>query len=363
MVDIVCHLAKNIAYVCLIGITFARLCHCEDACQVSDSLPATQIPGASLLQISTKGSEGSIGAMIRQKRHAETETVPGSGAEMVPQGLKIHAAQPSVSLSPGTDILAVPNAKQQSFTTFDLRNGWSLATDGTLKATESLSADAVFQQDPMLDVGCETCDCSFLGQDNYASPCDIEKNSRAAVAKWVPADSSVLEVGARHGSNSCAIAIKQGQSGKAVAMDADQDVWEVLEKNRDAHGCSFHIAHGLLGRVDGKIIRHGFGTLAAPEDATLAHGQDAQFNQTSVVPHFTFDDLQRQYNLQFDAAVFDCEGCFAIALQDFPILASQLKTLIVEAHDAEELAAVAKLQEQGWELVDAFSRQRILTRK
>lgn len=236
---------------------------------------------------------------------------------------------------------------------------WSLGEDGSFKALHALPDEAVFRQKPSVNVGCRSCDCSFLGQHGYASPCDIEVHSRAGVAKWLPAKSSVLEVGARHGSNSCAIAAKQNNSGKLVSLDADQDAWESLEKNRLTHGCNFNIVHGLLGKADGRIIKSGFGTFATPEAYT---GSQAGFDETIRVPHFTLDDLQRHHSIQFDAAVFDCEGCFAVVMKEFPELASQLQTLIVESHNDEEQHTVNELVQQGWHLVDSFSRQRVLLR-
>lgn len=187
----------------------------------------------------------------------------------------------------------------------------------------------------------------------------MEINSRMMVARWLPETATTLEVGARYGSNSCAIAAKQKESGLVVAVDADRRVWESLEKNRASHNCNFHTVRGVLGKQDVKIVENGYGTLAAP-DSGLKSTFGAAVPATVVVPHFTLDAVQKQYNLKFDAANFDCEGCLPYVFRDFPELPVQLKLLMIEAHNADEEAVVGQLLTDGWELVDQAGRQRVL---
>lgn len=241
---------------------------------------------------------------------------------------------------------------------------WILHEDGSFRSSKPLSKNEVFISNPYDgNVGCGSCDCTFLGRDGYASPCDIEINSRKAVAKWIPEHASVLEVGARHGSTSCAITARQKNSGRLVSMDADPDVWESLRKNSISHNCNFQIAKGLLGKVDGLVFQDHFGTFARAESQEGRKEQDGGKHGVAV-QHYTLEDLESKHGLQFDAAVFDCEGCFAFVIKDFPELASKLKLLVIEVHNADEVAAVSWLQEQGWKLVDQLpaSRQHILMR-
>lgn len=169
------------------------------------------------------------------------------------------------------------------------------------------------------------------------------------VARWLPENSTMLEVGARYGSNSCAMAAKQKESGRLVVVDADARVWDALEKNRVSHTCNFQTVRGVIGKQDAKIVENGYGTLAAP---------GAIF--TSLVPHFTLDAVQQKYNLKFDAANFDCEGCLPYVMKDFPELQVQLKLLMIESHNEQEEAVVSQLLTNGWELVDVVGRQRVL---
>jgi len=235
---------------------------------------------------------------------------------------------------------------------------WKLYADGFFRASPSLNVPLRYDANGV--VGCDSCDCSFIDRYNQTTNCNIERNSRAAVFKWMPEESSVLEVGARYGSTSCAIADKQKQSGRLVSFDADRLVWDHLEKNRVSHGCKFKIVRGLLGKEDGKIIENRYGTLADKSGEIVKRGVDPK--SLATVPHFTLLDVQRKYGIRFDVACFDCEGCFASVMKDFPELGSQLKMMIIESHDAGEEAAVQQLLKHGWHLKDSFARQRVIAR-
>jgi FkbM family methyltransferase len=200
---------------------------------------------------------------------------------------------------------------------------------------------------------CLTCNCAFVNQFSLPANCDIEANSRLMVVKWIPKNATVLEVGARYGSVSCAISRVLANSGLQVSMDADELVWDALEDNRRNLKCNFSIARGLLGEQDGKIYRDRYGTAASTENSFKG-------NTAVTVPHFTVEDLESKHNLVFDTANFDCEGCFAPAAKAFPSFLQQLRLLIVEVHDEPEMQAVTQLLGQGWQLIDSHSRQYVI---
>lgn len=201
---------------------------------------------------------------------------------------------------------------------------------------------------------CATCQCAFVNRISMPANCDIEGNSRLMAVKWIPKTATVLEVGARYGSVSCTISRVLGNSGKQVSVDADQRVWGALQYNRKNLGCNFHIGMGLLGTHDGKIQQSRYGTFASTSESLPGAANGV------TVPHFTVDDLETKYNLKFDTANFDCEGCFAPVSETFPKFFDQLKLLIVEVHNDAEAAAVAKLEANGWKTIDRHSRQHVL---
>lgn len=231
-----------------------------------------------------------------------------------------------------------------------------LGKDNSLAADKEITHSV--KQEP-----CDSCGCTFLNKDGIPTNCDIEINSRNMVARYIPENASVLEVGARYGSVSCAIASKLKQSGKQVSVDADRRVWGALEKNRVSHGCNFHTVHGLLGKKDGTIMENGFGTFAASTpDFSGSYAKDSSTNSVNV-PHHTLEMIQTQHGLKFDAGNFDCEGCAAYVFKDFPELKTQLNLIILESHNAEEEQLVDELVSENWELVDSASRQRVLVNK
>jgi len=208
---------------------------------------------------------------------------------------------------------------------------------------------------------CTSCGCAFVGRDGKPTNCDIEINSRAMVEKWMPENATVLEVGARYGSVSCAIATKLKQSGKQVSVDADHRVWDSLEKNRVSNGCNFHTVHGLLGKKDGAIMEDGFGTFAASaQDFNNSYAAGKADSKAVAIPHFTLSQVENSHALQFDAANFDCEGCAAFVFQDFPELKTQLNLLIMESHNEAEEKLFNELLSSGWEVLESISRQRVL---
>jgi len=228
---------------------------------------------------------------------------------------------------------------------------WYVDSEGSFTSQPSIIVPDIILSKK--NESCGTCQCSFINRISLPANCDIEANSRLMAVKWIPKNATVLEVGARYGSVSCAISRILGESGKQVSMDADERVWEALELNRANLKCNFHIGKGLLGKHDGKIFQNRYGTLAST-------GSSFNGNAVATVPHFTVDDLEKTYNLKFDTANFDCEGCFAPVLEAFPTLFEQLKLLIVEVHDEPEAQAVAELQKRGWQMLGAHSRQRVL---
>merc|ERR1712187_384805 len=91
-------------------------------------------------------------------------------------------------------------------------------------------------------------------------------------------------------------------------------------------------------------------TAKAQNNASKMH-QYSTAAKSIKVPHVTVAGLEEKYGLRFDAAVFDCEGCAPYVFQDFPELADQLNTIIMEVHDDGELAMARTFELRGWKLI------------
>merc|ERR1712066_573773 len=100
-------------------------------------------------------------------------------------------------------------------------------------------------------MGEEPFSACVLNEDGRpAAPCGSGTNARAMVYKWLPPESSVLEIGARYGGVSCAIAHKQRQSGQVVAVEPDPVVWQALANNLATYGCNVKVVQGVVGKED-----------------------------------------------------------------------------------------------------------------
>lgn len=233
------------------------------------------------------------------------------------------------------------------------------------KASSKQSATAVNASSAAMEF---VYPCSFVNEHDVSARCDIEKNSGAMVQKWIQPTSVVLEVGARYGTVSCAIAERQLQSGKLVAVEPDGTVWKALEKNRVSHHCNFGVLQGVVGTTSVQIIRvhagnQGYGTIAVPvgqAPPTPAPGQS--HSPGNVAQAYTLDLVQKNFGMKFDTLVADCEGCLPTLLAESPGLAPQLKLILAEVHNPSEEHIIQQFQAYGFQLVDQFSRQRVLYR-
>lgn len=210
--------------------------------------------------------------------------------------------------------------------------------------------------------------CTFLNENNVSARCDIEANSGAMVQKWIQPSSVVLEVGARYGTVSCAIAERQLQSGKLVAVEPDARVWAPLERNRVSHHCKFGVLQGVVGTTSLQIVHvhagnQGYGTLTVPVGEAPPPPQPGQSHSLgNVAQAYALDQVQQNFGMKFDTLVADCEGCLPTLFEENPKLGPQLTLILTEVHTPAEEHIVALLQSYGFQLVDSLSRQRVLYR-
>lgn len=198
--------------------------------------------------------------------------------------------------------------------------------------------------------------CMLNEFDEPAQPCDIETNSVRTVRKWIPSNSSVLEIGARYGKVSCAIAEVQNQSGLVVSVEPDHVVLRALEGNIARHNCEVRVLNGVIGTTSVQVIHDGpggYGTRTLPAGDQIVQ---------STARAWPLDQVQKFYGVTFDTTVIDCEGCLPTLLAENPGLVLQVNLFIIEVHNDEEDTAVQKMQTLGFQLVEQVSRQHVLRR-
>lgn len=167
-------------------------------------------------------------------------------------------------------------------------------------------------------VASENCD-SFSG-NGFA--CYIENPEHALVRKWIPANATVMEFGARFGTTTCEIAKKLQNSGRLVTVEPDQYVWGDLENNIKSHNCHAHVLRGAISASPIHMLGSGYGGRSDP----------GKLRGGVTVPTFTFDDVEKASGLKFDSLLIDCEGCAQDMMDQIgPKIKSQIKTIVIEA--------------------------------
>ena len=85
--------------------------------------------------------------------------------------------------------------------------------------------------------------------------------SRLSPAAWqqvialVPPDAVVLELGARYGTTSCALAKATANSGRVVSVEPDSRVIASLLANREMHECNVAVVNGTVSSEDLTFVR------------------------------------------------------------------------------------------------------------
>ena len=144
----------------------------------------------------------------------------------------------------------------------------------------------------------------FIDREGNPANTDYEKEEQFLVRTYLPKDACVLELGARYGTVSCVISEVLEDPTKHVAVEPDPSVIEALTKNRDENGGKFHIFNGIVSEhgcelkfIDPKFDFHEYGTYTKP-------------SENPNVENKTLHDIEKIYDMKFDAVVADCEGFF-----------------------------------------------------
>eukprot|EP01040_Poterioochromonas_malhamensis_P012998 gene12998-14251_t len=124
--------------------------------------------------------------------------------------------------------------------------------------------------------------CTFNGAD-----CPIEIVEHEFVYKYVRSSDVVLELGARYGTTTCAIACTLKNSGKVVAVEPD------------------HVSD-----VPFVVVDQGYGT------RTFTQPNATKEVITASSSHMMLHQLHKVMDMQFTVLLIDCEGCITHLLSD-----------------------------------------------
>jgi FkbM family methyltransferase len=179
-----------------------------------------------------------------------------------------------------------------------------------------------------------------------------ETLERYAVAKHLPRDRPVVELGASIGVVSCLTNKLLHRSIVHVCVEANPALLPVLEAHRARNGCSFEIVHGAIAYG---VDRIDFGIAESTAAGSLSTTADTV--GTVSVPATSLKEVLRNAGIERCSLVCDIEGAEeALVRHDADVLRERVDTLVVEVHrlylgDNGVAALADSLRQLGFEFV------------
>ena len=147
----------------------------------------------------------------------------------------------------------------------------------------------------------------YLNEQGYVIPHkEWERDEQMDALQFVPRDATVLELGARYGTVSCAINSVLDNPERHVAVEPDLSVYYALMGNRDRHGCKFLIMDGVVSKTPVFMRREGYSTHIVGDLGA------ATFEAKTM----SYDQLEASTGLVFDCLVADMEGGLLAFLEE-----------------------------------------------
>jgi FkbM family methyltransferase len=153
---------------------------------------------------------------------------------------------------------------------------------------------------------------------NYIPHHVIERDEQLDAFIYLPSDSTVLELGARYGMVSCLISKILKNPQNHVAVEPDTAVIPALTKNRDSTGGKFHIYNGIVSKTPMNFTPFGLGSFVN----NVAIGDVGNVQYTSI------EELEKKYQIKFDALIADCEGSILKFIEENDI--SNFRIILLE---------------------------------
>jgi FkbM family methyltransferase len=178
-----------------------------------------------------------------------------------------------------------------------------------------------------------------------------ELAERTMIARHLPADACVLELGGSLGIVSCHINRRLANPAAHVVFEPNPNLTATLRTNRDQNRCKFQIESAVLGTGEPVYLE-----IAENSDSGHIAADDVVQNGVAV-RSMTWAETEAKYGLQFDTLVADIEGAeYELILANAGKIAG-LKRIIMEMHPrrlgAQKHAEIeAQLRAAGFRLID-----------
>jgi FkbM family methyltransferase len=165
---------------------------------------------------------------------------------------------------------------------------------------------------------------SFINENGGLANVSLEKDEQELVRRFVPRDSTVLELGARYGTVSCVISQVLSDPTRHVAVEPDETVIQALETNKKVNGGHFNIFNGVVSSKNYEIVKPDI-----PYEFREYCTYTKEVSGLGLY-NMSLHNLQKKYDLVFDCLVADCEGFLCDFIDENPWFLDQLKVIIFE---------------------------------
>tara|TARA_Y100000996_G_C22536779_1_gene648559 strand:- start:212 stop:919 length:708 start_codon:yes stop_codon:yes gene_type:complete len=162
---------------------------------------------------------------------------------------------------------------------------------------------------------------------------NIERPEQELIAKYLPKDCCVLEMGGESGTTSLIINKILKDPTKHVLVEPSRGSIPKLQYVKNLYNTKFHIVHGFVGKNKESHIK--------------------LWPECQYCTMVDLIDLEKLVNQKFDVLVIDCEGAFYNILHDMPHILNDIKLIIIEMDgpDTDVPFVRNKIRENNFELI------------
>jgi FkbM family methyltransferase len=167
-----------------------------------------------------------------------------------------------------------------------------------------------------------------------------ETAERFAVARYLPPDVPVIELGASIGVVSCLIDRVLHDGVVQIAVEANPMLIPTLERHRGDNGADFRVVHAALAYGGGDVEFQ-----VSDSSVAGALGNAPNVTHTVKVPTTTLEAMLRDHAVERCSLVCDIEGAeVEMIRREADVLRGRVHTIIMEVHpDLTGIAAVEEL--------------------
>ena len=180
----------------------------------------------------------------------------------------------------------------------------------------------------------EITDIKFRGQ----FPINFyERQERHYLKQYLNPEATVLELGACLGVVSCVTNKLLTHPERHVVVEANPNLIQYIERNREHNGSGFHIEHCMVSDQKSNSFFIG---------RTILMSSNRRASSTKIeVPGKSIKALEQSYDLQFDTLVMDIEGGELQFLRENKTWLEQLHTVFMEVHPHKEILSKEEVAE------------------